>query len=417
MRVYRRHKLRHSAAFVMLAGFLNKASSSSSSSSSSWRGPDPVRSPEDEWRMLPGRCTIDILNESEWGDRFLSEYWFRRPVMLRGYTNGEIETLKRRLQRDVMLRQFGHLEIATGSEFDLTRIGTGRKWVKLRDYVELMESNKTSSGYSFDRGEFFEKSGLSKKWKTIPGLSSALSYAKKSAKEAHLSVVLALGTTGHGIPFHWHMDSYSVALYGRKRWAIYAPGKMTPTGFLASESFVTWLQKRRHDFEGKRFLAPEYECIQEPGDILYVPEGWYHATACIGDSVAVTHVAQRQTWPMNKTAYQYFRRGSEADELKSAIKLLKKGVKRDPSNPAFSAAIAQKYEDIFDWENVEKHARASIQLNPLSLQGHVLLQGALRALQKYDDLTAYKNMADEWGIGEAQRAIDKLDAEFEALEL
>ena len=65
--------------------------------------------------------------------------------------------------------------------------------------------------------------------------------------------------------FHMHADSFNIQFYGRKRWAIYAPHKMTVTGYSDYESFSEWLEHRRG---GKDFTHPTWECIQEPGDLL-----------------------------------------------------------------------------------------------------------------------------------------------------
>ena len=35
------------------------------------------------------------------------------------------------------------------------------------------------------------------------------------------------------------------------------------------------------------------ECMQHPGEVMYVPEGWYHAVINVGDTVAVA--GQRRT--------------------------------------------------------------------------------------------------------------------------
>ena len=42
--------------------------------------------------------------------------------------------------------------------------------------------------------------------------------------------------------------------------------------------FVDW---------GQGSAARPLECIQREGELLYVPEGWYHATVNLGDTVAV----------------------------------------------------------------------------------------------------------------------------------
>lgn len=41
--------------------------------------------------------------------------------------------------------------------------------------------------------------------------------------------------------------------------------------------------------KGKASSAPPLECVLGPGDWLYVPEGWYHGTINLEDSVAVSH--------------------------------------------------------------------------------------------------------------------------------
>ena len=35
------------------------------------------------------------------------------------------------------------------------------------------------------------------------------------------------------------------------------------------------------------FAFVKTECVQRPGDIVYVPSGWIHATVNIGDTAAV----------------------------------------------------------------------------------------------------------------------------------
>ena len=38
-------------------------------------------------------------------------------------------------------------------------------------------------------------------------------------------------------------------------------------------------------------LAPEQqplECVQEPGDVVYLPDGWLHATVSLGPTIAFT---------------------------------------------------------------------------------------------------------------------------------
>lgn len=55
------------------------------------------------------------------------------------------------------------------------------------------------------------------------------------------------------------------------------------------QSHLSWMEKVYPHVVTNSATAP-LECMQNEGDIMYVPEGWYHATINIGD----THsIAQR----------------------------------------------------------------------------------------------------------------------------
>lgn len=44
------------------------------------------------------------------------------------------------------------------------------------------------------------------------------------------------------------------------------------------------------------------ECVQRPGDIVYVPSGWIHATVNIGDTAAVAQ--QVREFPPNSARFK-----------------------------------------------------------------------------------------------------------------
>lgn len=54
------------------------------------------------------------------------------------------------------------------------------------------------------------------------------------------------------------------------------------------ETQVQWLLGRNYTSltEGERPL----ECVQEPGDVVYLPDGWLHATVSIGPTVVRTEI-------------------------------------------------------------------------------------------------------------------------------
>eukprot|EP00933_Yihiella_yeosuensis_P057813 TRINITY_DN5789_c1_g1_i2.p1 TRINITY_DN5789_c1_g1~~TRINITY_DN5789_c1_g1_i2.p1 ORF type:complete len:418 (+),score=51.00 TRINITY_DN5789_c1_g1_i2:56-1309(+) len=408
-----------SAIFVAILCFSNKVILAASKEASSWRSPGPVKTKDQEWRRLPGECNIDVLSESEWRERFLSDYWFRRPVILRGYDTPEIAGFRKRFERDAMISEFGDVDVMAGTFHQLSEDGGGGTAMKLRDYLKNMEGKGGNDLYAFDRGTFFNRTGLNKGWKTLPGMDSSGTYEFREGQEEQ-SLTLALGSNGQGLPFHWHCDSYSIALHGRKRWAIYAPNQMTPTGYLSTESFVTWLQKRRRNAHGKKFVPPTFECIQEPGDVLYVPEGFFHATASIGDSVGITHIAELTAWyGANKSAYAYVTKATSVLNPKKTLKLLNKAAKKDTTNALVHYFKSWVYRHQKDWENAAKHTKAALERNPLHLPSHHDLVFVLGNQGKYEESNMHMRLATDLGIAftddevEALRNVKERPSSFE----
>jgi ribosomal protein L16 Arg81 hydroxylase len=78
--------------------------------------------------------------------------------------------------------------------------------------------------------------------------------------------------------------------FGRKRWAIYPPTAKPPGldfvgGRYSAPKPFRWF------FEVYPFLKPEerpIELIQEPGEIIFVPSGWWHTVLNVTDTIAVT---------------------------------------------------------------------------------------------------------------------------------
>ncbi|GLD97330.1 hypothetical protein PINS_up006014 [Pythium insidiosum] len=112
---------------------------------------------------------------------------------------------------------------------------------------------------------------------------------------------LVVGPERSGAP--WHTDpartsAWNALLQGRKRWALYPPGH-PPPGVGATtrdrrsgrESVLdmTSLAWYLHVYPT---LAPHerpLEVLQEPGDVIYVPSGWWHLVLNLETTVAVTH--------------------------------------------------------------------------------------------------------------------------------
>ena len=78
------------------------------------------------------------------------------------------------------------------------------------------------------------------------------------------------GTT-QGFDVHWDdHDVFVIQVAGRKRWALYGSTRQAPT-------------RKDHHGEHARPERPLEETVLEPGDVLYLPRGYWHAAVGLGE--------------------------------------------------------------------------------------------------------------------------------------
>lgn len=84
----------------------------------------------------------------------------------------------------------------------------------------------------------------------------------------------------------WGSDAVLCQLYGRKEWVMYAPDQAR---YLESDEKVVDLQNPDSALFPEYPLArPAYEFSLEPGEVVYVPHGWYHTAYSTTDSISLT---------------------------------------------------------------------------------------------------------------------------------
>ncbi|CAJ0940933.1 unnamed protein product [Ranitomeya imitator] len=89
--------------------------------------------------------------------------------------------------------------------------------------------------------------------------------------------------SGTGVPFHWHGPGYSEVIYGRKRWFLYPPDK-TPE-FNPNRTTLSWMLET---YPLLPAAERPIECTIRPGEVLYFPDRWWHATLNLDTSVFIS---------------------------------------------------------------------------------------------------------------------------------
>ena len=110
-----------------------------------------------------------------------------------------------------------------------------------------------------------------------------------SSSSSNLSVLLhqfLVGPKGSGSPPHFHGHALNLLVYGVKRWYLWPPAEahfdLCPVWEWQEEHMRG---RGRGGGEGGKWK----ECVQLPGDVVFVPEGWGHAVVNTEHSIAVAY--------------------------------------------------------------------------------------------------------------------------------
>mmetsp|Transcript_18247 Transcript_18247/g.43645 ORF Transcript_18247/g.43645 Transcript_18247/m.43645 type:complete len:289 (-) Transcript_18247:144-1010(-) len=227
-------------------------------------------------------CTVDRVDSHEITEtEFARHYRERRPVIVRSNSNFAI---REATEKQRLLTDYGNVTVTLSTA---NTISHGKRPLKLREYLEGLgrhDPDRLGNETLYLFGPISELGNV---------LGSLLRhYTPPSFADDDLAFSFGIGASGTGVPFHVHGQGWSEVLHGRKRWLLYPPRHEPP--FDPDESSASWLRRVYPTLRGddRRLLE---DCVIEPGEALYFPSMWWHATVNVGESVFVSSFEARQS--------------------------------------------------------------------------------------------------------------------------
>jgi ribosomal protein L16 Arg81 hydroxylase len=350
-----------------------------------------------EEALSRGRCTVDVvLAKDLTPEIFKSTYYLRKPVIIEGAKarsmQGDLGAEKVWSVQN-LVDQFGGSNVGVGSSRSITKTGgTGSNQATLREAVtaiQLQARTNDNSGLHRERLVNFwadhapekldkvEKTlahyrgreavlfaNLQKKYNMevlrppadvdiyafdrdsslfsqAPELLEAVAgtahpffgedYAFKTAKEIReWSWYIALGGKGSGVHLHHHGDGWLLLFEGSKRWFFYEPDTLPPLKHIGRIPMRDW-----YDRVYPKFREDELpnECQQLPGDLIYIPDGWWHGTLNEGSPLTVGVAAQRkQVLTEREALLDELSKAKDARQVDEVIRVHKEISNKFPQN-------------------------------------------------------------------------------------
>jgi hypothetical protein len=112
------------------------------------------------------------------------------------------------------------------------------------------------------------------------GFRSIQKYFKNVQGQNELVWQVFFGGDGSGATYHWHEAAFNILYVGIKEWKIAPPLYRGTTGMTA--------QKVKKTLDDKIALS----CIQQPGDLIYIPNFWGHSTINHGFTIGAAAIVE-----------------------------------------------------------------------------------------------------------------------------
>jgi hypothetical protein len=215
----------------------------------------------------------------------------RRPVLIRG---GVTDGAREAFTRERMLAEYGGRKVKVGTfPYSESIIGTHHVDVKVSNFIDFAVRTAVSEEvvhvpyYAFLNNLLLPRQASATQThafiRSIGLLPLPVLEALDGLSGAGLQ--LSLGPPRAGAPVHYHVPAINSLVYGRKRWFLYPPDSTHQN----TKEVIHWMSDMHATRSELLFEGGEvaFECVQQAGDMLFVPEPWGHAVLNLELSIGV----------------------------------------------------------------------------------------------------------------------------------
>lgn len=176
------------------------------------------------------------------------------------------------LKRDVLLEQYGDTNLILSSSNSYSH-QTMR--LKLSAYIlNIVDLDSKSSSRANETFYMFGHNDNSEPWKSIVSSHYNLPPCGPICINKGTTTI-GIGGEQSGVGFHIHGAAFSEMIIGHKRWLIYPLHLQPDMSKIANMSMSEWYESIFPTLEHREEI---WDCVIGPGELLYFPTNYYHAT-------------------------------------------------------------------------------------------------------------------------------------------
>jgi hypothetical protein len=249
------------------------------------------------------RCDLPRIAAADLtAQRFAAEFRHRAPVVIEGLAASEAWPAFTRWQKQPLLDRVGDRAVlvrdGTASDLIKQKNGAGgSRRISFRKFIAEAFDRRppaastplrkiAEANYQIDQSFLAEGGRELLEDFSVPAPLASL--AEQGPPDEQQAPFMFAGARGSGVGFHRHGEAWNAVVFGRKRWFFFPPAWRSPLLGVEPDLDVDGLAWLRGFYEvlAGTAVAP-IECVTGPGDVMYIPASWHHATVNVQDTIGV----------------------------------------------------------------------------------------------------------------------------------
>lgn len=216
-------------------------------------------------------CNIPKLSveqlKSQFGPSGLPSLYHSPIIIQRGTTGKNEKFFNMTSQNGILSSLKPRVEVTLSSS---NSFSAHRRTIPLSQYLEeILETGETPPDQLSNETWYLFGETYSEEWKHL--LSHYELPPCETCVDRLVALSFGIGNRGSGVQWHVHGPGFAEALWGKKHWVLY-PADEKPD-FHPDQTSRNWME-----YAYATVKKRPHECTLNPGEIIYFPNMWWHAT-------------------------------------------------------------------------------------------------------------------------------------------